>query len=104
MKLVYICSPFSGDTAKNIENAKEFCRFAIENECAPIAAHLLYPQILDDSIPADRQAGIMLGLKLLSVCDEMWVFGNEFSEGMKIEIQTAKALKIPVWYVENQLK
>jgi len=28
--LVYICSPFSGDTEGNIKRAQDFCRFALE--------------------------------------------------------------------------
>lgn len=29
--LVYICSPYSGDVAKNTEKAKRHCRFAVDN-------------------------------------------------------------------------
>ena len=27
--LVYICSPFAGDTGKNMEKARHYCRFAV---------------------------------------------------------------------------
>lgn len=36
------------------------------------------------------------GLSLLWFCDELWIFGNEETEGMKAEIQFCKNFKIPV--------
>lgn len=36
------------------------------------------------------------GLSLLWFCDELWVFGDEISEGMKSEIQFCRNLNIPV--------
>lgn len=35
--IVYICSPYSGDTERNIENAKKYSRFAVDRHCLPIA-------------------------------------------------------------------
>jgi len=35
--LVYICSPFSGDTEGNIKRAQDFCRFALEKGNIPLA-------------------------------------------------------------------
>ena len=28
--IVYICSPYSGDTERNVENAKRYSRFAVD--------------------------------------------------------------------------
>ena len=33
-----------------------------------------------------------MGLELLKLCDEVWVFGDKISEGMKKEIEFAKSL------------
>lgn len=44
MKRVFICSPFSGNVEKNIEEAQRLCREAAEEGYAPFAPHLLYPQ------------------------------------------------------------
>jgi hypothetical protein len=63
VKLVYICSPYAGDIEANITFAKAACRYVMEEDCAPVAVHLLYPQILDDSIPAQRELGIRMGLR-----------------------------------------
>ena len=49
-KLVYICSPYAGDVANNVKFAKAACRYAIRQNCTPVAVHLLYPQILDDAV------------------------------------------------------
>ena len=45
------------------------------------------------------------GLSLLWVCDEVWVFGDEITEGMKKEIIFAEKLNIKVKYIsEKDLK
>jgi hypothetical protein len=53
-KIVYIASPYSGDVEQNVKFAIEACQYAISRGCTPIAPHLLYPQILDDSDPKQR--------------------------------------------------
>ena len=65
-KLVYIASPYAGDVDRNIETAKLYCQFALQNECDFIAPHLLYPQVLNDAKPSEREAGIKMGLSLLA--------------------------------------
>lgn len=95
-KLVYICSPYAGDIEKNVEFAKAACMYAMRQNCTPMAVHLLYPQLLDDSEPVQRQAGIRMGLRVLEAADELWLCGNRISEGMCAEIAAAKRLGIPV--------
>ena len=48
--LVYICSPYRGNTNENIENARKYSRFAVIHHSIPIAPHLLFPQFLDDTL------------------------------------------------------
>ena len=50
--MVYVCSPFSGDVAGNIANARKYSRFAVEQGYIPIAPHLLFPQFLNDTLPS----------------------------------------------------
>lgn len=95
-KLVYICSPYAGDVEKNVEFAKAACRYAMRQNCTPVAVHLLYPQFLDDSDPVQRQIGIRLGLRVLEATDELWCCGDQISAGMCAEIAAAKRLEIPV--------
>jgi hypothetical protein len=44
--VVYICSPLAGDTERNQENARTYCRFAVETGCVPIAPHIYFTQLL----------------------------------------------------------
>ena len=96
MKLVYICSPYAGDIEANIRFAKAACLYASEQGCAPVAVHLMYPQLLDDSIPAQREIGIRMGLRILAACDELWICGSRISHGMSCEIAEAERLGITI--------
>ena len=71
--------------------AIDYCRRVIDAGYMPVASHLLYPQILNDNDPDERELGLLFGLALLRMCDEVWVFG-EVSEGMAKEIEEAKKL------------
>jgi hypothetical protein len=95
-KLVFIASPYAGDIAHNVEMTKQYCRHALEMGCDFIAPHLLYPQILNDANPAEREIGIRMGLRLLAECDELWVCGNKITEGMRTEIAEAERLGIRI--------
>lgn len=67
--LVYICSPFSGDVEGNMERTRQFCRFAL-----------------------------FMDIVLQGKCQELWVLGDVISEGMSVEIETAKRRRQPVRY------
>ena len=64
--IVYICSPYAGDVAANIEAARRYSRFAVETGYIPIAPHLLFPQFLNDADPAERELGLFFGNALMS--------------------------------------
>lgn len=96
--LVYICSPFSGEVEKNIQNARKFSRYAVEKGRIPVTPHLLYPQFLNDDDPNDRELGLLFGNVLMDKCKEIWVFGERISPGMKGEIARAKKKRYAVRY------
>lgn len=96
MKLIFICSPFAGDIDGNVDRARRYCRFAMAQGELPFAPHLLFPQFLDDTDPAERQTGINMGLSILGYCHELWYFGPEISPGMAVEIEWAGKLNIPI--------
>lgn len=102
MKLVYICSPYAGDVENNVRFAKAACRYAMKQGCAPIAVHLLYPQILNDAVPSERKAGIRMGLRVLASCEELWLCGGAVSHGMSCEIAKAGRLGIPIRYLSAE--
>ena len=97
MKKVYICSPYRGDVETNVQNARKYCRAAVELGCLPIAPHLLFPQFLDDDNPRERERGMIMAHELIFMCDELWVFGlDNPSEGMGKEICWAEGAGVPV--------
>ena len=94
---IYVASKYAGDEEKNVKNAIGYCRRVIEQGHMPLASHLLYPQMLDDTNPEERKMGRMFGMALLGICDEVWVFG-EISSGMAEEIREAKTMKKTLRY------
>ena len=95
-KLIYIASPYAGNIEENVTFAKRACRYAICQGGIPVAVHLLYPQMLDDSNPAECELGLQLGMQLMERCDELWVCGDRISSGMAQEITEATKLNIPI--------
>lgn len=96
--LVYIASPYAGDTVRNTDRARGYCRFAVSKGCIPLAPHLHYPQFMDDKDKAQRDLGLRFALILLGKCDELWVFGDIVSGGMAREIAKAKKRGMPIRY------
>lgn len=101
MKIVYICSPFRGDTATNIANAQRYSRFAVEQGVLPIAPHLLFPQFMKDDVPEERNQAMAFNEKLLHLCQEVWVFGNSTTMGMAFEIAFAEKAGISIKYLDE---
>lgn len=89
-KLCYICSPYRGDTERNMVYAKELTRLALDNGYAPITPHLYLTQVLDEDDPEQRSKGMAAGEELLKHCRYILI-GSRFglSEGMTGEIKTA---------------
>lgn len=97
---IYVASKYAGDVDTNTKAAVDYCRKVIDAGHMPVASHLMYPQILNDNNPAERELGLMFGLALLKICDEVWVFGP-VSPGMAQEIEEAKRLNKKVIYFEE---
>lgn len=102
--MVYICSPYSGDTEKNVKNARKYSRFAVDNHCLPITPHIYFTQFMDDSIPEERDTAIFMNWVLMSKCVELWVFGDIISAGMKAEIDRAKRKHLKIRYFSEKLE
>ena len=91
-KKVFIGSPFCGNMEGNARKAAAYSRMACEEGHLPIAPHLLFPQFLNEGggVEEERRLGISMGMELLQICDEVWVFG-EATEGMAAEIASTTA-------------
>ena len=103
--LVYICSPQRGDTEKNTEKARKYSRFAVESKAIPMTPHLLYPQFMDDSNPEERYlATHVINYVLIGKCQEVWVFGEDISEGMGREIALAEKRRMKIRYFTETME
>ena len=102
--IVYICSPYSGNTKKNIESARKYSRFAVDSHYLPITPHIYFTQFMNDNIPEERGTAFFMNLVLMSKCTELWVFGNHISAGMKAEINHAKRKHMKIRYFTEELE
>lgn len=99
MKKIFVCSPLRGDQRQNEVNTERYCKFVINSGHAPYAPHLLFTRFLDDNNDKERRLGIEAGMRFLSVCDELWCFGDKITFGMKAEINYCMNNLIPVKFI-----
>lgn len=102
--LVYVASAYSGDMAANTEKTKQYCRYALEQGQIPLAPHLMFPLFMNDADPEERELAIFMDVILLGKCDELWVFGDRISEGMKTEIDVAKKRRQKIRYFNASMQ
>lgn len=95
-KLVYICAPLRGDIGKNIEFARQKAREVFASGDVPVCPHLMFPPIADPNDPAQDQAAHDMGLRLVESCQQVNVYGPEWTDGMWAEINHATKLGIEV--------
>ena len=93
--VIFVCSPYRGDTEANTQNARRYCRLVVKQGGIPFAPHLLFTQFLDEDKAAERRQGLRMGMEMLKLCGELWAFG-EPTEGMRLEITQARRLGISV--------
>lgn len=100
--LVYICSPYSGDPSGNTKKAIRYSRFAVDQGAIPLAPHLLLPLYMREN--GERELAMRMDMAFLSRCDELWVFGANWSDGMQAEITKAKKLQMKIRYFMEDCK
>lgn len=93
MKKVYVCAPLGGNVESNLKKVRAYTEYALRCGTAPVVPHF-YALCLDDNDPKDREVGLAAGLSLLWFCDELWLFGDTVTEGMRGELQFCKNLNI----------
>ncbi|MFS0003195.1 hypothetical protein ACL1FZ_10500 [Corynebacterium striatum] len=64
--MIYICSPYSGDTEANVELVRQFCGFAVSSGKIPFAPHLLFSQFMDD-VDSDQRELAMFSTECCSL-------------------------------------
>ena len=71
------------------------CEFVFNNEMLPINPFMVFDYFLNDRV--DRDLIRRANNHLISICDELWVFGD-IANGVMFEIILAKKLKKPIRY------
>lgn len=102
--LLYVCSPYRGDTKRNKEYARKLTRAALDNGFIPVTVHLYLTEATDDTNPEERVRGMAAGMKILENCKYILV-GDRYgiSEGMKAEL-TFAAVKGKIMLYEQDGK
>ena len=100
--VVYVCSPFRGDTAGNMARTRKYCRFAVNQGAIPLAPHLYFPQFMKEE--SERELVMFIDLVLLGKCAEVWVFGSEITEGMQLEIAKAQKKQLKIRYFTEDMQ
>ena len=97
-KTVFVAHPIAGDIKENVRKVLEICKLVHTHDVVPVAPYLVSLQYLDDEIVEDRLLGIVANLECFHrrFIDELWLFGNRISSGMKEEILLALKLGIPI--------
>lgn len=107
MKLVVIESPYKGNNEANKKYARLALLDSLERGESPFASHLLYTQVLNDSIPKERKKGINAGLAIYDKADLCAVYtDNGFSSGMIDGIKQAekKGVRIELRSIKEKME
>jgi hypothetical protein len=100
MKLVYIAHPVSGDVDGNIAKISRIIQkiHLEQDDIIPFAPYYSALMSLDDSDSNQRNVGIRANDYFFEhkKFDEMWVYGDTLSDGVKHEIMLAVKHGIPV--------
>ncbi len=97
MKIVILESPYAGDVERNVRYARRCMMDSLGRGEAPMVSHLLYTQVLDDTVPSERERGIAAGLAWRQVAQASVVYEDHgISKGMQHGIAAAQKACIPV--------
>ena len=97
--MVYICAPYRGDTDKHVQDAIRYAEFAYQQGNLPITPHLLFP-FLDEE--KHREDAMAMDIIMLGKCQEVWVFGDCITNGMKEKLIVAKRRRQPIKYFNKE--
>lgn len=91
MKRVIIESPYQGDIERNVRYAQACMHECLMHGESPLASHLLYPQVLNDRIPFERELGIEAGFARWCAADLFdFYIDLGWSPGMRAAFQLVK--------------
>lgn len=107
-KIVYIAHPISGDIKGNLEKIRKIIRDINikHDDILPFAHYWVDCHALDDTNAEERQRGIDNDIVLFKrrFIDELWLYGDKISSGMKSEIELARELNIKIVPMTEETK
>jgi hypothetical protein len=96
MKRVILESPYRGEVEANLAYARRCVLDCLQRGESPIVSHLLFTQMLDDSIADQRKLGIDAGMAWIHVADAMVLYIDRgISEGMREAMKFAQRSGVP---------
>lgn len=100
-KKVYLCSPMFGrtdlDVMQNAKSARQYCAdYSEKYDCEAVAPQAWLSYLLDYDDPDERALTIWFCLKLLDLCDVLFVCGPLLGTDMMLLIDHAISHDIPV--------
>ncbi len=102
-KLIYICAPLRGDVEKNTAFATEKAKEVFLDGDLPVCPHLMFPPIADPENEIEDEQARHLGLKLVESCQQLNVYGTEWTDGMWAEIHHAERHGIPIYTDQQEI-
>ncbi len=97
-KTVYIAHPVGGDVKGNARKILEICSCVHTQKIIPVVPYLVAIQYLNDDVLEERRLGIEANVECFhrGMVDEVWLYGERISPGMREEVLLAFKLNIPV--------
>ena len=101
-KFTLVVSPYAGNVKRNVKYAKRCMSHCLSKGFVPFVSHLLFTQILDDSVRAERELGMACGNWVIKhKIDYAMVYTDYgISAGMKAEIELLTKLGIVIQYLK----
>ena len=94
--IVMIESPYAGDVERNLAYLRAALHDCLMRGEAPFASHGLYTQVLDDTVPEERDHGIQAGFAFREVSNYTVVYTDlGISPGMQLGIDHSHSKSIP---------
>lgn len=98
--LVYLCAPVA-DVVNRPEQLRAYCQFITSQRAIPISPSLLFQQFLFDPDEQQRALGAFMSNILLTKCMELWVFGEQITRKMAVEIDRAEDRGMTIRYFSS---
>lgn len=108
MKIVYIAHPIGGDVEGNIQKIKGIIQQInrASKLITPFVPYLADVMFMNDNDEKQRRRGILNNKNHFKkrTFDELWVYGDKLSKGVKQEIQWAIDEEIPIVFKNGSTK